>query len=119
MKTRNLKTAALLLAAFTLSAGLILLSSRAPVTSQTRDRRVNANAQPASENSNDRPASGPAEVLKVDVDLVTVDALVLQKKTARIVGGLKQEDFAIYEDGAKQEITHFSQDTLPLSVLLL
>src|SRR5436190_7764886 len=118
MKTRNLKTAAFLLAAFTLSAGLILLSSRAPVTSQTRDRRVNANAQPASENSNDanRPASGPAEVLKVDVDLVTVDALVLQKKTARIVGGLKQEDFAIYEDGAKQEITHFSQDTLPLSV---
>jgi VWFA-related protein len=50
---------------------------------------------------------------------VTIDALVLQKKTARMVGGLKQDDFLIYEDGTRQEITHFSQDSLPLSVLLL
>src|SRR5207253_1227719 len=61
----------------------------------------------------------PTEVVKVDVDLVTVDALVLQKNTARIVGGLKKEDFLLYEDGTKQEITHFSQDSLPLSMLLL
>jgi VWFA-related protein len=60
-----------------------------------------------------------AEVVKVDVDLVTIDALVLQKNTARIVGGLKKEDFLLYEDGTKQEITHFGQDSLPLSVLLL
>jgi len=61
----------------------------------------------------------PEEVVKVDVDLVTVDALVLQKDTARIVGGLKKEDFTLYEDGTKQTISHFSQDSLPLSVLLL
>jgi len=42
-----------------------------------------------------RPRSpATAEVVKVDVDLVTVDALVLQKNTARIVGGLKKEDFS-------------------------
>jgi Ca-activated chloride channel family protein len=35
------------------------------------------------------------------------------------VGGLKKEDFVLLEDGTKQEITHFSQDSLPLSVLLL
>jgi Ca-activated chloride channel homolog len=35
------------------------------------------------------------------------------------VGGLKKEDFQISEDGATQEITHFSQDKLPLSVILL
>jgi VWFA-related protein len=57
--------------------------------------------------------------VKVDVDLVTVDALVMQKKTARIVGGLKQTDFAVFEDGTRQQITHFGQDSLPLSVLLL
>jgi VWFA-related protein len=43
----------------------------------------------------------------------------LQKKTARVVGDLKQTDFVILEDGSKQQLTHFSQDTLPLSVLLL
>ncbi|PYS60871.1 MAG: hypothetical protein DMF74_17560 [Acidobacteria bacterium] len=43
----------------------------------------------------------------------------MQKNTARVVGGLKREDFLLYEDGVKQEITHFGQDSLPLSVLLL
>lgn len=84
------------------------VSSR--ISSQTRERSVNADQ---------RPAAQPAEVVKVDVDLVTVDALVLQKKTARVVGNLKQTDFVILEDGTKQQVTHFGQDSLPLSVLLL
>ena len=72
-----------------------------------------------------RPAGGTAaargdeEVIKTDVDLVVLDALVLQKKTGRVVGGLRREDFTLTEDGAPQQITHFSQNTLPLSVLLL
>jgi VWFA-related protein len=59
------------------------------------------------------------ETIKTDVDLVTVDALVLQKKTSRVVGDLAREDFVVSEDGVTQSITHFSQDRLPLSVLLL
>ena len=84
------------------------VSSR--ITSQTRERTVTGDK---------RTATQPAEVVKVDVDLVTVDALVLQKKTARVVGDLKETDFVILEDGTKQKITNFSQDTLPLSVVLL
>lgn len=80
------------------------------ITSQTRERTVTGEK---------RTAAQPAEVVKVDVDLVTVDALVLQKKTARVVGDLKETDFLILEDGTKQKITNFSQDTLPLSVVLL
>ena len=79
------------------------------LSSQTRERSVGPGRQPAS----------PAEVVKVDVDLVTIDALVLQKKTARSVGDLQATDFVLLEDGTKQQITQFSQDTLPLSVLLL
>lgn len=59
------------------------------------------------------------EVIKTDIDLVVLDALVLQKKTGRVVGDLKREDFALVEDGVPQQITHFSQNSLPLSVLLL
>ncbi len=79
------------------------------LSSQTRERSVGSGRQPAS----------AAEVVKVDVDLVTIDALVLQKKTARAVGDLQATDFVILEDGTKQQITQFSQDTLPLSVLML
>ncbi|MDT5269854.1 MAG: Ca-activated chloride channel [Acidobacteriota bacterium] len=62
---------------------------------------------------------GNEEVIKTDIDLVVLDALVLQKKTGRVVGDLKREDFALVEDGVVQQITHFSQNSLPLSVLLL
>jgi len=110
MKPRNL---ALFLLAVCSIVTVSLLASHLPVTSQTRERKVSTQDQ------TDSPNKPVTEVVKVDVDLVTIDALVLQKKTARIVGGLKKDDFLVYEDGAKQEITHFSQDSLPLSVLLL
>ena len=88
---------------------LLLPYVAANTSSQTRERAVNPASKPAV----------PFEVVKVDVDLVTIDALVLQKKTARVVGQLKESDFVIVEDGTKQEVTHFSQDSLPLSVVLL
>ena len=82
-----------------------------PALPQTRERKVGpqrAEAEPK-----------VAEIIKTDVDLVTIDALVLQKNTSRVVGNLTQQDFLISEDGSRQTITHFSQDNLPLSVLLL
>src|SRR5215471_21690891 len=97
---------------------LLVFTSDRPVTSQSRERTVST-GKSNSAGDKDPGKSASQEVVKVDVDLVTVDALVLEKKTARIVGGLKREDFQIYEDGAKQQISHFSQDSLPLSVLLL
>jgi Ca-activated chloride channel family protein len=102
----------LLLLPVTLSvfASIVFLAHNV-VTSQTRHK------QDANQNGAGRIEQS-TEVVKVDVDLVKVDALVLQKNTARIVGGLKVQDFLIWEDGAKQEITHFSKDMLPLSVLL-
>ncbi len=62
---------------------------------------------------------GEGEKIKLTVDLVVLDAQVMQQKTGRVVGDLKKEDFILQEDGVKQQITHFSQDALPLSVILL
>jgi VWFA-related protein len=58
-------------------------------------------------------------VYRVEVRVVSVDAQVLNKKTRHAARELKQDDFEIYEDKARQQITSFSQDTLPLSVVLL
>ena len=82
-----------------------------PALPQTRERTV----APTRAEANIKVA----DIIKTDVDLVTVDALVLQKNTARLIGGLTEADFLVSEDGNKQTITHFSQDSLPLSVLLL
>src|SRR5437879_5661901 len=58
-------------------------------------------------------------VFRVNVRVVQVDAQVLSKKTRHVAPVLKQEDFQIYEDNVRQEISSFSQDKLPLSVVLL
>ncbi|HMB28095.1 MAG TPA: hypothetical protein VKS99_08300, partial [Blastocatellia bacterium] len=59
------------------------------------------------------------ESIRLSTDLVVIDAQALDRKTGRIINGLKAADFELYEDGVKQEITHFSQDGLTLSVILL
>ena len=92
-------------------------SSRHIAISQTANKNVNSNR--AARVNSDEGSASVTDIIKVDVDLVKVDALVLEKKTARAVGGLQREDFLIYEDGARQQITHFSKDTLPLSVLVV
>jgi VWFA-related protein len=119
MKRQHLTFSFLLFTSIAIAISLMIFSFRA--TSQTRERTINANRNSGLNNENDAGPTPPSqgEVVKVDVDLVKVDALVLQKDTARIVGGLKKEDFLIYEDGTRQQVTHFSQDSLPLSVILL
>src|SRR5260221_4938717 len=125
MKTQYSTLPFLLLVSLTVLVSLGFFFLPLLVTCQTRERRVGAdNTSQTSSDANkartDKMSALPAaDIVKVDVDLVTIDALVLQKNTARVVGGLKKEDFVLLEDGTKQEITHFSQDSLPLSVLLL
>jgi VWFA-related protein len=59
------------------------------------------------------------QTFRVDVRVVQVDAQVLDKKTRHITPALDQKDFLILEDGVPQKITSFSQDKLPLSVVIL
>lgn len=46
-------------------------------------------------------------VLRFDVDLVQVDAIVTDSRGNHI-GGLKPENFEVYQDGKPQKIIHFS-----------
>jgi Ca-activated chloride channel family protein len=61
----------------------------------------------------------PQAPLRVDVDLTNVSFSVTDRM-GRFVSGLKQDDFAIEEDGRKQEITRFSRENeLPLTIGML
>src|SRR5262249_14346814 len=63
--------------------------------------------------------AGQDEPIRLRGELVVLDAQVLHKKTSLSVGNLRREDFILYEDGVKQHISHFSQDKVPLSVIIL
>lgn len=125
MRSRNPTLLFLILPFTSIVFAAFLFYPDTSVTSQTPNRNFNTNrGRPSRKAIQLPPPPSPTpksseEVVKVNVDLVKIDALVMQKNTARIVGGLKKEDFLIYEDGTRQEITHFSQDELPLSVILM
>src|SRR6185369_11581783 len=90
------------------------------ITGPTRQQTPRGLQDPSGRSEQELPdAREPADNVRLAVDLVVLDAQVLQQKTGRIVGTLKKEDFTLAEDGVKQQVTHFSQDTLPLSVILL
>jgi Ca-activated chloride channel family protein len=60
-----------------------------------------------------------AEIVKVASNIVNVEAVVYHKKTGQVITGLKKENFAIYEDGVKQEITNFSTPEAPITVAMV
>ncbi len=59
------------------------------------------------------------EILKVDTNIVNVDAVVFNKKTGQIITGLKKENFAVFENGIKQEVTNFATPEAPITVSLV
>ena len=52
------------------------------------------------------------------VELINVTATVTDDN-GRFVGGLRKDDFTVYEDGQAQEVTHFSNERVPVSLGLL
>lgn len=68
------------------------------------------------EEKNAQPGEG---VITVDTDIVSVDAVVINKKTGQIISGLKKENFAVFEDGVKQEISNFATPEAPITVTLV
>jgi VWFA-related protein len=59
------------------------------------------------------------EVVRSRTDLVSIDVLAVQKSTGKVVSTIDQQEFTIIEDGVRQTITHFRQEKLPLSIVLL
>jgi len=68
------------------------------------------------------PETGPSGdagfTLKVDVDLVAVEAIP-RDPHGHFLDGLGRADFRVLEDGMERPITHFSRDVLPLAVALV
>lgn len=58
------------------------------------------------------------ETVKIETNLVTVP-VVVSDRSDRYIADLKQEDFTVFEDGAKQEISFFETVTAPFHVLLM
>lgn len=101
-----------------LSAQLTLLSAQEP--NQQRPRRVTDNTrQPqgtAARPKTDEVDEG--DVVRVDTQLVSVPAIVTNE-SGRPVGGLRTENFKLFENGQPQQITDFATTAKPFEIALL
>ena len=85
---------------------------------QTEEERLKAEAEKkrAEEEKN---AIVDTSVEKIATNIVNVDAVVINRKTGQIVTGLKKENFAIFENGIKQNMSGFSTPESPITVTLV
>jgi VWFA-related protein len=56
------------------------------------------------------------EVVKVSSNIVQIEAVVINKKSKQIVTGLKQQNFAVFEDGVQKDVTNFATPDAPITV---
>jgi Ca-activated chloride channel homolog len=59
------------------------------------------------------------EIEKVEANIVNVDAVVMNKKTGQIISGLKKENFIVFENGVKQNLSSFATPEAPITVSLV
>lgn len=56
---------------------------------------------------------------RIDTKVVNVDAVVYNKKSGQIITGLKKGNFAVFENGVKQEVSSFAEPESPITVTLV
>lgn len=59
------------------------------------------------------------EPIKVTTSLVNIEAVVIHKKSKQIVTGLKKDNFAVFEDGVRQQVTNFATPDAPITVAMV
>ena len=58
-------------------------------------------------------------VERVEANIVNLDVVVFNKKSGQIISGLKKENFTVYENGVKQDISSFATPESPITVSLV
>lgn len=87
-------------------------------TAQTEEERKKAEEERKQAEEEKNAVEDPG-VLKLETNIVNVDAVVYNKKTGQIITGLKKDNFAVFENGVKQEIANFSTPEAPITVTMV
>lgn len=87
-------------------------------------RGARKSVSPPASNATAGDPSAPQEVdendvIRVDTQLVTINASVVDRSTNRGLVGLTQSDFKLYEDGTPQQIANFESNAAPFNLVLL
>ena len=93
-----------------LVAALIVAVAAMSMVSATSQTTIPA---PQAPQAPDKP-----QVFRAGIEVVSLNVTVSDAQ-GRYVTDLKQEDFSVFEDGAKQDLTYFNRSALPIALSLL
>jgi Ca-activated chloride channel family protein len=77
-----------------------------------------APAQTPAEQKPAPPGQQPGGVFRAGIEVVSLNVTVVDAQN-HYVTDLKESDFSVFEDGAKQELTFFTRTNLPIALSLL
>ncbi len=108
------------------TSSLFAQARRTPPTSdQKKNKRPPEGGQPQGEQ---KPEPLPSDIVgkpqevdtvKTTTNLVNVDAVVYNKKTGQVQTGLHKDNFQIFVDGEKKDITNFATPEAPITVTMV
>ena len=78
-----------------------------------------APAPPAPPPTQEPPPASQSQLFRSGVDLVSLNVTVSETGANRYVTDLAQDDFQVFEDGVKQDVTYFTRANLPIALSLL
>jgi len=94
-------------------------ASRQPRVSEPQDERTFTPVAPKPQPAETPQEVDEDEVVRVESDLVTLNASVVDRASGRGLVGLAAGDFRVYEDNVEQRVEHFESAEAPFDLLLL
>jgi Ca-activated chloride channel homolog len=88
-------------------------------TEEERKKEEEIRKQKEKEREDEKNAVQDTEVLVIQTNTVNVDTVVYNKKSGQILTNLKKENFAVFDNGVKQEVTNFATPDAPITVSLV
>jgi len=104
------------LGSYEMSSYDLVAASSPQTSSPTTPTKPDTSAPSPPAQSGAIPPQGPA--FRVGVDLVSLNVTVADA-SGHYVKDLEQEDFSVFEDGAKQDVTFFNKTNLPIALSLM
>jgi VWFA-related protein len=97
-----------------LAAMLLAMPAASPVRAQSPAQSPNTQSQ-ASSQSGSQSNPQPGFMMKVNAELVLTNVVARDARTGEFVRGLTQNDFTIYENGRKQQISTFDFQSVEMA----
>src|SRR5437588_10685110 len=121
---RRLWFLVIIVALFANGTGSLFAQARRqpPTSDQKKNKRPPEGGQTGEKQTEPVPpdiAGKDTETVKTTTNLVNVDAVVYNKKTGQVQPGLHKDNFQIFVDGVKKDITNFSTPEAPITVTLV